>query len=203
MGFINIINKKSNSFIKYVKENFNKTNEEIEKIEYGIKVITMNMFKIIILFTTAYFLKILEHTIVAFITFGILRSFASGVHADSTIKCIFINYIVFLGNIFLAINFSLGNGLRIMFFLISLSILIKYAPADTYERPLVSIILRKKLKIRAIITLMFYGVLSVLLSISTYGDIIIYSALEQALLITPLAYKIFRKPYKNHENIKL
>lgn len=193
----------SNSFIKYVKENFNKTNEEIEKIDYGIKVITMNMFKMIILFATAYFFKILGYTIVAFITFGILRSFASGVHADSTIKCIFINYIVFLGNVFLAINFSLGNVLRIMFFLISLSILIKYAPADTYERPLVSMILRKKLKIRAIITLMVYGVLSVLLSISTYGDIIIYSALEQALLITPLAYKIFRKPYKNHENIKL
>lgn len=200
---MDIINKMSNSFIKFVKRNLNKTNEDIEKIEYGIKIITMNLFKMIILFITAYFLKVLGYTIVAFITFGILRSFASGVHADSTIKCIFINYIVFLGNVFLASSFSLNNSLVTIFFLISLVLFINYAPADTYERPLISKSLRKKLKMKSIITLIFYGVLSVLLSNSIYGNIIIYSAFEEALLITPLAYKIFKKPYKNYENIKL
>ncbi|AJA46570.1 accessory gene regulator B [Clostridium pasteurianum DSM 525 = ATCC 6013] len=49
----------------------------------------------------------LNYCIVAVVSFGILRTFASGVHTGSNIKCILMNYIIFLGNIFLSLRFSL------------------------------------------------------------------------------------------------
>ncbi|MDP4177186.1 MAG: accessory gene regulator B family protein [Bacillota bacterium] len=198
-----IINKISNLLIQFVKNNVDKTDEEIEKIKYGIQVIIMNIFKMFILFITAYFLRILIYTLIAFIAFGILRSFASGVHADSSMKCILLNYMVFLGNVYFSLSFSLNRVLITILFLISLILIINYAPADTAERPLISKELRKELKIKAIITLFIFGILSLLLSNSIYGKVITYSTFEEAFFITPLCYKIFGKPYRNYENIKL
>ena len=116
----------NNLFIDYIKMNLNKTDEEVEKIQYGIYVLTLNLFKTIIIFVTAYLFNIVTYTLVGFITFGILRSFASGVHADSTIKCICYNYIIFLGSVFLAFNISLNSFFMTIIFLISLILIVKY-----------------------------------------------------------------------------
>ena len=96
------INKKINALIMdFIKKNLTKTEEELEILEYGIQVVLITVYKLIILFVTAYFLKIFTYTLLAFIVFAILRFFAAGVHASSSIKCILVNYIVFLGNVLL------------------------------------------------------------------------------------------------------
>ena len=200
---MNINEKLSNLFMEFIKKNLDKTEDELEILHYGTQVILISVYKLIILFVTSYFLKVFTYTLIAFIVFGILRSFANGVHADSSIKCIFLNYIVFLGNVYLSLHFTLNRTLIITLLLISLILIIKYAPADTAERPLVSKKLRKSLKLKSIaIVLISYSV-SLLLSNSVYKNIIIYSILEESFLITPFAYFIFRKSYNNYENVQL
>lgn len=200
---MNFIKEKNNSFFKFIKTNLDMCEEDVEKIEYGMQIIILNVFKIIILFVTAYFLKIFTYTLIAFISFGVLRTFSCGVHADSSIKCIIINYIVFLGNVFLSLKVSLNWTLIMVIFLISLVLVIKYAPADSAERPLVSKKLRKRLKLKSCIAILILCLLSILCSKSIYCNILTFSTLEEALLITPLAYFIFRKPYKNYERVQL
>ncbi|MBU3092397.1 accessory gene regulator B family protein [Clostridium sp. CF011] len=200
---MNINEKLSNIYMEFVKKNLDKTEEELEILHYGTQVILISIYKLIILFVTSYFLKVFTYTLIAFIVFGFLRSFANGVHADSSLKCIFLNYIIFLGNVFLSLNFTLNRTSIIILFLISLILVVKYAPADTAERPLVSKKLRKALKLKSIAVVLISCSVSLLLPNSIYKNIIIYSIFQESFLITPFAYFIFRKPYNNYKNLQL
>jgi accessory gene regulator B len=200
---MNIVEKISEKFVRYVKVNFNKNEEEIEIIKYGIQVILINFTKFIILFLTAYCFNIINYCLGAVLIFAILRTFAYGVHADSSLKCIIVNYMVFFGNVGLSLNYLLNTKIVLILFIISFLLIYKYAPADTAERPLLSKKLRKSLKIKASIIVLFLALISILLDKSVYRNIIAYSVLEESLLITPIAYKIFKKPYKNYESIQL
>ncbi|KOA20281.1 accessory regulator protein B [Clostridium homopropionicum DSM 5847] len=200
---MNIINRFYNSFFSYIKINLGKSEEDIEKIRYGLQVIFMNIFKMIILFVTAYFLGLFKYTLISLLSFGFIRTFSCGVHADSSIKCITCNFIIFLGNVLLSLSFSLNFISMVILFSISLILIIKYAPADTAERPLVSKKLRRTLKIKSCIAVLLLFLLSILLTNPIYKNILVYSALQESFLITPLAYSILKKPYRNYENIEI
>jgi accessory gene regulator B len=200
---MNITEQISKLCLKFVINNLEKTEGELEIIQYGIQSILINIFKFIILFSTACFMKIFDYTLAAFIFFGALRAFASGTHADSSIQCILINYIMFFGNVFLSLNIKLTKQFIGIIFIISLILIVLYAPADTAERPLMSKKLRKELKIKACIVVLFLAAITFVISNSIYINLITFSVLQESLLITPLAYRIFGKPYKNYENVSL
>lgn len=200
---MDIAEKLSEKCTGFIKDNTNKTETELEKIQYGIHVILINIFKLLLLFITAYFLGILNYTIVAYLSFATLRSFANGIHANSSIKCIITNYIIFFGNVYLSLNFSLNKIYVASIFIISLILIILYAPADTEERPLMSKNLRGKLKIKSILIVLGFGIVILLLPGSVYTNLIVYSTLQEAILITPMIYIIFGKKYKNYERIKI
>ena len=197
---MNINEKVNKLFMDFFRKNLDKTETELEILQYGIEIIIINFYKLIILFVTSYFLNVFTYTLVAFIVFGVLRSFANGVHSDSSLKCIIVNYIVFLGNVFLSLSFKINTNLIIILFLISLILVVRYSPADTAERPLVSKKLRKASKLKSIIVVLIFCFMCLLLPNSIYKNIITYSILEESFLITPLAYFIFKKPYNNFLN---
>lgn len=199
---LNFITKLSKSFFNFIRLNLDMSDEEIEKIQYGMQIIFMNMFKIVILFVPAFFLKVFSYTLIAFISFGFLRTFACGVHAHSSIVCIVINYVVFLGNVFLSLNFLFNPFLIAVLYLISLILVIKYAPADTAERPLISKKLRKALKVKASVLVIIMYILTILLKNPIYKNILAYSVLEEAIFITPLAYLIVGSTYNNYKNVQ-
>ncbi|WP_238917033.1 accessory gene regulator B family protein [Clostridium sp. YIM B02555] len=186
---------------KFIKNNTSASAEDLEKIHYGILVIFLTIFKSIILFATAYFLGILEYTLTAFLVFAALRIFASGVHANSTFQCIIINYILFFGNVYLSLNIQRNLLLVSILFLISVALILLYAPADTEERPLISLKLRKSLKIKSIIVIMAFYILALLLHNNIYTNLITFSILEGALVVTPIAYRLFGKKYANYKNL--
>ena len=157
--------------------------------------------KSIILLTTAYFLGVLQYTFIAFIVFAVLRVSASGVHANSTIQCIIVNYILFLGNVYLSLNFSINIIIQSIIFIISLILIFLYAPGDTEERPLVSKKLRKRLKIKSIVVVIIFYIAIILIKSNIYANLITYSILEASLVITPMAYKLFGKKTNNYKYI--
>ncbi len=190
----------SKKCIEIIKNNLNKTEEDLEKIQYGIDVILINIFKLIILFLTAYLLGILKYTVIAFISFAILRGFASGVHANSSINCIIMNYIIFLGNVYLSLNFLISKVWMMIIFIISIIFVILYAPADTEERPLISKKVRDALKIKAILIVLFFSIITLAMKNSIYANLITYSIFEESILITPIMYRMLGKKYMNYKN---
>lgn len=198
-----VTDKLSEKFTKFVGETLSKSDDDLDKINYGIKVILLNLFKMIILFLTAYILGVFKYTLIAFIVFSIFRTFASGVHANSSIQCIIINYVLFLGNVYASIYIPLNKLHVTLIFLVSLILTYIYAPADTADRPLVSKKLRHNLKIKSIFTVITFFIFSILVYNNVYKNLITFSILEEAFAISPLCYKILGKTYNNYENIEL
>lgn len=197
-----IITKKlSNICLQFIKSNTSTSDEDAEKIYYGLQVIMMDISKSIILLGTAYFLGIFKYTLIAFLVFAILRSFASGVHANSTLQCILVNYILFIGNVYWSLFLPLNTTAQSIILLISLALVFLYAPGDTEERPLVSKKLRKQLKFKSLLIVVIFFILIFIIQNHIYTNLITYGILEAALVITPIAYKLLGKKTNNYENI--
>lgn len=192
-----------NFLIKFISNNTNYSNTDIEKIQYGLEILLINFFKIIILFATASLLGILKYTLISFLIFSTLRCFACGAHGSSSFQCIIINYIIFFSNVYCSIYINLNIVFLISIFLISIVLILKYAPADTEERPLISSKLRDSLKKKSIIITFFFFIASLLIRNSIYSNLITYSIFSESLVITPFFYKILKKPYNNYKKINL
>ncbi|GKX67099.1 accessory gene regulator AgrB [Inconstantimicrobium mannanitabidum] len=199
MSISAILSEKCTNFIK---QNTDTSEQDLEKINYGVQVIFINIVKMIILFATAYFLNVLYYTFIAFIFFAILRTFACGVHANSSFQCVIINYIAFLGNVYLSLYFPFNKVVIIIFFAVNLILTCLYAPADTAERPLVSKKLRKSLKINSIITLILFFCIAMLIKNEVYASLITFATFEECMMITPMAYMLFKKNYRNYLSVK-
>lgn len=185
----------------FIDNNSSVSKEDLEKIKYGIHVLLLNIFKLLILFVMAYFLNILQYTFVILIAFGFLRSFASGMHADSSIGCTVSTILIFIGGSYLSIYVPLNNNIIFIIFVLSLGLMLLYAPADTKKRPFVSKKLRKSLKIKSVLAVILLYAIVLFIKDDIYKNLITYGILVESLLITPLIYKIFGKEYKNYEKI--
>jgi accessory gene regulator protein AgrB len=62
--------------------------EKLEQINYGIAVFITNSYKLLIMFVIAFLLKVFWFFLTALMSFGLLRSFASGVHAKREWTCL-------------------------------------------------------------------------------------------------------------------
>lgn len=196
-----ITKKLSDICLKFIKNNTQISDEEAEKIYYGLQVIMLDISKSIILLGTAYFLGIFTYTLIAFLAFAILRSFASGAHANSTLQCIIANYILFMGNVYLSLYIHLNTAAQSIIFLISLTLVFLYAPGDTEERPLVSKKLRKQLKIKSLLIVIAFFISIFIIESQTYTNLITFGVLEAALVITPITYRFFGKKVNNYKNV--
>lgn len=196
-----ITKKLSNICLQFIKSNTSTSDEDAEKIYYGLQVIMMDISKSIILLGTAYFLGIFIYTLIAFLVFAILRGFASGVHANSTLQCIIVNYMLFIGNVYLSLYLPLNTAAQSIILLISLTLVFLYAPGDTEERPLVSKKLRKQLKFKSLLIVVIFSILIFIIKNRIYTNLITYGILEAALVITPIAYKLFGKKTNNYKDV--
>lgn len=196
-----ITKKLSDICLQFVKNNTSISDEEAEKIYYGLQVIMLDISKSIILLGPAYFLGIFKYTLIAFLVFAILRSFASGVHANSTLQCIVVNYILFIGNVYLSLCLPLNTAAQSIIFLISLTLVFLYAPGDTEERPLVSKKLRKQLKFKSLSIIVAFFISIFIIESRIYTTLITYGILEAALVITPITYRLFGKKANNYNNV--
>ena len=185
----------------FIKNNTSTSEEDLEKIHYGLLVIMTTIFKSILLFATAYLLGILKYTFFAFMVFSVIRTFACGTHANSTLQCITVNYILFLGNVYLSLNLPVSIFMQSIIFTVSFILVLLYAPADTEERPLVSKKLRNALKIKSIVVIVIFYISILLIKNNIYTNLITYSILEGSLVITPIVYKLFNKKFDNYKNV--
>ncbi|MBZ9626162.1 accessory gene regulator B family protein [Clostridium sp. FP2] len=186
----------------FIRKNSVKSEVALEKIQYGLHVLFINIIELFILFLTAYFLGVFQYTVIAFSSFALLRTFASGIHASSTIWCITVNYILFLGNTYLSLYLKTDKFLISIVFILSFLLMFKYAPADTAERPLISVSLRKKLKKCSLSMVVILYIVTWIKFDTIYINLITFSVLTESILITPAIYKLFRKEYRNYDKYK-
>ncbi len=183
----------------YLIKTMNLTDEEdIEVLMYGLNILKQNFVKLSIVLLTATVLRVVIPTLLCIVGFATLRTFAFGVHANTSRQCTAITLIMFIGGAFLASQLH-GQVIIVVISILNLILLWFYAPADTESRPIPSAVQRNQFKRQAIaswVIVLMIG--SLMLGGTLFGALVIGQFLE-CLCITPIAYRILGKGYKNYE----
>ncbi len=175
--------------------------DSVDMLRYGFEVILTGVIKVLILFSFAYLLGILPQVLVIFVTSGIYRLLSGGVHCVTYSRCLIFGLIIFLAMGQIARNFS-GIGLPVIITLLvfvtltSIIISLKWAPAETENKPLSHDEI-PKLKKLTIIWIFTWSILVstclLIFPINHIKSLLIASMLAhitQALSLTPAGYRV-------------
>jgi accessory gene regulator B len=193
----------SNKLTAVIAENVEGLSEQkLAEINYGIAVFITNSYKMVLIFLLAILLNIFKPFLVAFLSFGALRTFASGVHAKGEWTCLPVSTLFFFGIVYLGMAVNLNVYALSILFALCFAAVLKYAPADTEERPIVSRRLRRRLKLLSCLTLSaLYAAAVYTLGTST-SSIIAFAVLIETILILPVTYRLAGSMYGVGMNIK-
>ena len=190
----------NNSISKIKKKNPNFSEEKLEEIAYGLEAIYLTVTKIVIIFILAFILGIFKDMLIIMIFYNIIRTTAFGMHAKKSSHCLIISILFFIGGALIAKYVDIPSYIKIRLSCLSFICLIKYAPADTYKRPLLNARKRKIYKIFTLINGIIYLILIVVFRDSAISNYLFLGLLEATLMIHPLIYRMFQLPYNNYKN---
>ena len=184
----------------YIKKKVpNKTEEDLEIIRYGIEVLFMNITKLPIILAVGYGLGLFWYTLYTLIIFGILRRFVGGIHARKSITCLISTGFIILGAVYISLASSLTIIVKVFIFVVVVCMFLRYAPADTEEKPYLDRKVRQNLKIKSILIAIVYFLLSLYIKDLFFSNIFMYILWIEAILICPITYKILNRRYNNYE----
>lgn len=177
--------------------------EKLEEIRYGLESIYLTYTKIFLIFVLAYFLGIIKETLLLLVTYNIIRTFAFGIHATKSIYCLITSLMLFIGGVYVVKYMSLNIYVKAIISIILLICIYKYAPADTYKRPLINERKRKKYKVISTILGIAYVILIIIFNNYIISNYLLLGMLETVIMIHPIVYKIFNLPFDNYKKYKL
>ncbi len=191
-----------NKTISFLKKYCTYSNEEIEKLEYGLEGIYLTITKLIIIFITAALLGIVKEFITLIFLFNIIRYTGFGFHANKSYECLLFSAFCFLIIPIFFINVNLTKFIYILICLFCIFNYLLFAPADTIKRPLID---KKKRIIRKIITIIIgitYFAIGFLLFNHWISSILLSALVIEAIVVNPITYYFFKQPYNNFKNFK-
>ncbi|MBR5662132.1 MAG: accessory gene regulator B family protein [Bacilli bacterium] len=185
----------------YTYINKHKKLNKIEKIKikYGLEVMYHFLSKTIVILLLSYLLNIFKQTILLFIFFAPIRTFAYGLHAKSNIECWLFSIFIY---VFIGLYIKYANmNIPIQYSLIIISIisLLLYAPADNQNLPLVNKQKRIKLKIKSIMVSIIYLIIFIYTKNNLIRNVICFSLVLQSILINPFIYFITKNKFNNYK----
>ncbi|HEX3043507.1 MAG TPA: accessory gene regulator AgrB [Bacillota bacterium] len=190
------------------RDNPEMTDEEYETIAFGFYVLISDLIKLVSIMIFALILGLFFYTAVMILSFGAIRCFMGGVHAKTWWGCMGACLVLFLGIPGLACYFSKAPAWLIstVTFVVTLVIIHFYAPADHENKPVINLSRRIWLKKRAYLVLTLMFVIAGFIVKQPYSNIIMFSALIEAILILPPVYKLTRnkhgQAYQPNSNIE-
>lgn len=184
---------------KMRKENPEINDEKAEIINYGLQLLLGEVPKMFITFAISYLLGILNLTMIMVVVLMPYRAFSGGFHLHTHIGCIISTTMYYCCIPKISNIFYFNSLTKIIFVLSALIfgtlIIIKYAPADTENVPILQEKERKQKKILSYVTYILGLTISLFISNNVISNIIIFSYIAQTMMITPIAYKITRNKY--------
>ncbi len=184
---------------KYIVNNFLFEDNQVEEKEkeiilFGVTRIVEDVPKFIIIFMSCYFLNILKELLIVFIVTLFYKTFIGGAHARSNFSCLIISLIYFICPIMIAKHINYNIYIYHMIFIItvflSIYIIMKIAPADTEEIPIMNKHKRKSMKIAGVISLVIISFITMFfIKDIIYSKIILYTILFINIFATRSMYK--------------
>ncbi len=191
-----MIDKISELITKKIRENNkNITDERAEIVAYGINIIIYQAIVTIIIFIIAFFLGLFYYAFVSFVIIGLLRSTIGGAHSHSRFQCIVMHSFSIFGTILISNYLKFNSYYPLIFiFIISILIILKYAPGETVDGPLYSDSQKKSQRIAGITieTVIFLACLFLKNTDIRMYYVAIISSFLPIIFLTPLGYLVLR-----------
>lgn len=195
-------------FLRTIRDSIKKqypnySKDKLDEVMYGIEGIYLTITKTIIIFTLAFILGIFKELIVLLLAFNFIRLFAFGMHASNSIICLIFSSTIFIVGTYLCKYVIIPKYILYSLYLIALTIIFIYSPADTVKRPLIKKKKRIKFKLLSIIVTIIFFIISLFIKSNLVINGLIFGLLIECILILPITYKAFKMPYKNYLNYGL
>lgn len=174
-----------------------------KKVKYGLEGLYLTITKMVLLTILALLLNMFKEFILVVVFFNVIRYTGFGFHAEKSYQCLLFSTFNFIVIPFLLLHIQLSDFFVYTICAICIFHYLLFAPADTKKRPLSN---KRKRIIRKIITVMigFIYILMIILLNNTYWTSIILSAMIiQAIIISPLIYRLFNQPYNNYKALNI
>lgn len=191
-----MIDKFCDWIVEKIKQKMPEIDEEKEMvITFGVRILFGEMPKILLLIIIGFLLNVGWYILLMFLLLAPYRSFTGGFHLKTHLGCMLTTTILYLSPILIAKYLPIDQN-YILYFLtfiigvMSIIFIIKYAPADTENIPILSKKERKTKRIKA------YIFLPILLAIIVFSPdkiisyMLLYGIFLQNLTIMPIAYKL-------------
>ena len=187
-----------NMVMKYIKKRTKYNKTELLEIEYGLTGIYLTFSKIIIISILSAILGILKEMAIFMIIFNIIRTTAFGLHATKSWICLIssLTFFILLPIVCIYIHINLIG--KIIIGLLSVLLIFKNAPADTYKRPIVSKKRRLVLKIISTCIAICFVVISLIIKNNFLSNSFLFTLVLENCLISPYIYRLFNLPYNNY-----
>ena len=179
----------------------NLSEEDREKLSYGLEGLYMNVTKLALIFLIAFLLGFLKEFIIALILFNLLRFPGFGFHASKSIVCLITSTILILGIPYLFTNIEVNITVKIILCIVSIITFIICAPADTWKRPLTNKKKRLLRKVSACSLAIIYSVMVIIFDGNMISNLLLSALLTETILIAPIMYLIFKEPYRNYKKV--
>lgn len=186
----------------YFLDNVLYKNEEIEGDQrdimlFGITRIIEDIPKYIGIILISYLLNILPQVGIVIAVTITYKFFLGSAHARTNLMCFLSSLAFFILPVYIAKYVNVSNtllySLYAIVFIFSIYIIIKHAPADTEEVPILNKVKRKRYKYFALIVLLVhYAIALFLVKEQIISKIIITSVLFTDIFATNLFYKLYK-----------
>lgn len=174
------------------------TSKDKAAVMYGLEGLYILITKTIVITIISIILGITIEMYIFLTAYGLLRLYAGGSHLNNSIECTIISTLIFIGVTYLCIYTHIDISYRIIIVGISICLFILFSPADTEKKPLIRADDRIKKKITSSFLCYIYLIILFIVKEAFILNVLTYSLLLEAFMITPLAYRLFRQPYNNY-----
>ncbi len=194
------IQKCSYSFANKITISLNENHQKRSIYYYGFQIIIGAFVKGVILVSLAFVLGVLLPTLFITAAFASLRKLAGGYHMDTYGKCILVSLGLFLAAALIVqhtytcwsiINIAALIGIT---FIMGLYVLIRYAPKDTPNKPIIDPKEIRKFKSLSTVYIFLWAVVVTVLTIFGYKMIVLClcsGVLLELFVISPIGHKFF------------
>ena len=189
--------------MNFIQKNSSYDETKLAEIRYGLESIYILITKTIVIFGIAIYLGIVKEILCFLILYNLIRMPSFGLHATKSWICLLSSSIIFIGVPYLCKIWDIKITLKVIISIITLVLIFKNAPADTYKRPIINLKRREAYKIISTCVALVFIFLSLTIQNQFLSNALLLALVVQSFMISPLVYKIFKLPYNNYLNYGL
>ena len=169
--------------------------EDIEVIEYGYYMLYQQWLVTIAILLVSLPFGLFFPVLASLVTSMVLRGYTCGTHATHPLICKATSFVIAFTPAILAVFFAdrLALIAIVVMYLISIALLIKYAPGDTDVKKIHNPKIRMQMKIQSIVTVTIF-ILAAILIQSRFPEIafvVVVTAFITCCFVHPWAYWLF------------